>query len=228
MATLAQLRERILAKLDDGNVQHPTAAQVDKQINLTIDYYETDAFWFSEARVSLTATVGNNVLSGIPADFKELIMPDALAVVDSEIIYPMIHMTPLEYDSMYVSNSRGLPRYYTYRNGLIEVFYAPDQAYEMKLFYRKFYADLVSDGDSNDFTNKAERLIEYKTLADLLRDYRADFERASFYDNPNSKGGAVVQNEYGKIKRETFNRTVTGELTTENIIDRGNGVWWGY
>lgn len=228
MATLAQLRTRILSKLDDGDVQHPTAAQVDKQINLTIDYYETDAFWFSEARTSLVATVNNNVLGGLPSDFKEFIMPDALAVVDSECIYPMIHMTPLEYDSIYVSNSSGLPRYYTYRNGQIEIFYAPDKAYVIKLFYRKFYADLVSDDDSNDFTNKCERLIEYKTLADCLRDYRADFERAAAYDSPNSKGGAVVQNEYTKIKRETQNRTVTGELTTENIIDRGNGVWWGY
>lgn len=228
MATLAQLRTRILSKLDDGDVQHPTAAQVDKQINLTIDFYESDSFWFSEVRTSLIATIGNNVLSGIPADFKELIMPDALAVVDSDCIYPMRHLSPLQYDSIYVSNSSGLPRYYTYRNGQIEIFYAPDKAYEIKLFYRKFYADLTADDESNDFTNKCERLIEYKTLADLLRDYRADFERAAVYDSPNSKGGAVVQNEYTRIKRETDNRTVTGELTTENIIDRGNSVYLGY
>jgi hypothetical protein len=89
------------------------------------------------------------------------------------------------------------------------------------LFYRKTYADLVNDGDSNDFTNNAARLIEYKTLADLLRDYRSDEERALNYDRR-------VEIEYNKIKKETNNRIATGYLTTENIVDRYNTYYSNY
>ena len=222
MATLAELRTRILNKLDDGNVQHPTASQVDEQINLTIDYYETEEFWFTEEIVTLTTTVGDGILSGIPSDFKQLIMPNSLVVFQSQVPYPVKKITPLQFDSIFVGNSLGLPRWFTYRDGNIELYYTPDQVYNVELFYRKTYADLVNDNDQNDFTTKTERLIEYKTLLDLLDDYRVDLERVARYE-------AKVNDEYKKIKRESVNRITTGELITENIVDRDRAyTYFGY
>lgn len=221
MATLSELRTLISNKLADGNLIDPTAAQIDAQINSTIEFYETDAFWFSEDIASLTTTAGNPVLGSIPSDFKQEILPNGLVVIEGEVFYPLNKLHPLEYDSIFITNAQGLPRSYTYRDGQFELWYTPDQAYSIRLFYRKTFADLVNDGDSNDFTNNAPRLIEYKTIADLLRDYRSDHERAARYD-------LRVEVEYNKIKKETYNRTATGYLTTENLVDRYTNYYLNY
>lgn len=221
MTTLSGLRTLISTKLADGNLVDPTATQIDAQINSTIDYYETDAFWFSEEIATINTIAGDRILSGIPDDFKQEILPNGLTVVDSQVPYPLKKLTPLQYESVFIENATGLPRAYTYRKGRFELWYTPDKVYQMKLFYRKKYADLVDDNDTNDFTENASRLIEYKTLADLLRDYRSDTERALLYDRR-------VEAEYNKIKKETNNRTVTGYLTTENIVGSNNNYYSNY
>lgn len=222
MATLSELRTLISNKLADGNLVDPTSAQIDAQINSTIEYYETDAFWFSEEIATLSTVAGTAVLDiSSVTDFKQEIMPNGLTVIEGQVHYPLRKLTPLEYESVFIDDAEGLPRAYTYREGQFELWYTPDRVYTVKLFYRKSYADLVDDGDSNDFTNNAARLIEYKTLADLLRDYRSDNERALLYDSR-------VEVEYNKIKKQTNNRTVTGYLTTENIVDRNSGYYANY
>lgn len=222
MATLSELRTLISNKLADGDVVDPTAAQIDDQINSTIEYYETDAFWFSESIATL-ATVADTVTLDISSvtDFKQEIMPSGLTIIEGDVHYPLRKLTPLEYESLFIDGATGLPRAYTYRNGQFEFWYTPDRVYTVKLFYRKTYADLSDDDDTNDFTDNAARLVEYKTIADLLRDYRDDMERALSYD-------MRVKDEYNKIKKQTNNRTVTGYLTTENIVDRNTGYFSNY
>ncbi len=211
MSTLKQIRDNILAKLDDGVVQRPMSAQVDTQINSTIDFYENKIFWFSEKVADLTATAGNRVLGGIPTDFKMLIEPNSLVVLLSDIKYPLYHITPLEYDAI-DQNSQGLPRWFTFREGNIELMWIPDQDYDFKLFYRKKYVDLVLDGDTNDFTDNTPRLIEYRTLSDLLFDFREDDVRGGTYSQR-------AREEFRQIQNETYNRTSTGILLTEDLRD---------
>jgi hypothetical protein len=212
MATLSGLRTLISNKLTDGDLIDPSSAQIDAQINSTIDYYESDSFWFNEAIASLSTTADNAVLGSIPSDFRQEIMPNGLTLIDNSLHYPLKKMTPLEYESVFDDNSKGRSVGYTYRKGQFELWFIPDAVYTVKLYYRKSYSDLSADGDNNDFTNYAARLIEYKTIADLLRDYRGNSERAMMYD-------VRVEDEYKRTKRETDNRTSTGYLTTENIVD---------
>ncbi len=215
MATLSELRTLISNKLADGDVIDPNSAQIDAQINSTIEYYETDAFWFSEEIAALATVAGTVTLdiSGV-TDFKQEILPNGLTLVNGSVHFPLKKLTPLQYESRFIDGAQGQPVAYTYRKSQFELWYTPDAVYTVNLFYRKTYADLSTDGSSNDFTNNAARLIEYKTLADLLRDYRSDEERAAFYD-------ALVEREYNRIKKQTNNRTVTGYLTTENIVNDG-------
>ena len=219
MATLAELRTTILGKLDDGSVQRPDSSQVDAQINSTIRFYENNYFWFTQAVAGLSTTIGDRVLSGIPSDFKMAIEPNAMVLIQNTIKYPMIHITSLEFDTL-DSNGSGRPMWYTYREGNFELYYIPDQVYDINLFYSKSYDDLTGDGESNDFTNFTTRLIEYRTLADLLLDYREDNERASVYLQR-------AKEELLKIMNETYNRTATGNLSTENIINRSDSFAYG-
>jgi len=211
MATLSELRTRIKNKVQDGRIVDLTDAQIDDQINLSIDFYEREKFWFLEGTATLTSVIDDPVLStGFPTDFKEFNEPNALVLVDNSTPYPMTKVSSRFFDSIDYNGS-GFPRYYTYRNGQLEIYAYPDQAYTFTLNYRIDLPDLASDGDSNVMTINAERLIEYKTLEDILRDYRSDFNRSAVYE-------AKVEKELRNVRKETYNRTATGELTTENII----------
>lgn len=210
MATLATLRTRILAKIEDGDIQNPTSSQVTDQINSTISYYSTKEFWFNESTATITATVNNPLLTtGFPTDFKQLRQPNSLVLLNDQVRYNLRQVTPFEFDNLNVEGE-GLPYIFTYRDGNIYVYYYPDQAYTMYLHYTKSYTDLTTDGSSNDFTNHCERLIEYRTLCDLLRDYRSDYERAAVYEG-------LANKEYQTIKNDSVNRLATGNLVTENI-----------
>lgn len=213
MATLSELRTGIADRLANGKLIDPSSAQIDSQINSTIDYYETKNFWFSETVVDLATIAGDPILGSIPSDFKQQIQPNGLVVINGSSHIPMDKLTPLEYDTIFTDNSQGTPYAYVYRAGQFELWYTPDKVYTIKLSYRKSYADLVSDGDSNDFTIHAERLIRYKTILDLLRDYEVDMARAREYE-------PIVRDEYNAIKRETHERVTTGNLTTENIVEQ--------
>ena len=94
MTTLSGLRTLISTKLADGNLVDPTATQIDAQINSTIDYYETDAFWFSEEIATINTIAGDPVLSGIPVDFKQEILPNGLTVVEGQVPYPLKKLHP--------------------------------------------------------------------------------------------------------------------------------------
>lgn len=211
MATLSELRDRILSKLDDGAVQRPNASEVVAQINSTIDYYENDGFWFTQELVELRCTPNQRILDGVPDDFKMVVEPNGLVILQGNIRYPMEHVTPLAFDTIDV-DATGRPVWYTYRDGNFELYYIPDLDYRVRFFYRKRFADLVNDNDENDFTRFADRLIEYRTLADLLLDYREDEVRGAQYI-------ARAEDELAKIQTETYNRTSTGNLSTESIVD---------
>jgi hypothetical protein len=210
MATLATIRGRVLAKLVDagGSIAEPTAAQVTAEINSVIDFYEPQNLWFNETTATGTLTVGSDVVP-IPADFNHFLEPNALVVEQSNVRYPMVKVSPLQYDSMY-SAGTGLPRFFTYRNQGIQLYFIPDQAYPYRLYYNRSYADLAADGDSNDFTNYAERLIEYRTLAECYLNYRSDVEMGREYERKAAE-------ELNRLVSQTRQRLATGNLETDDI-----------
>jgi len=224
MATLGELRTRILAKLAEGGgyVAAPTAAQVNDQINSTISLYSSDTWWFTEAIETGLCVVGDPILP-VPEDFGAFLEPNGVVVQQNNVRYPVMKITPLQYDTIYVGSgvsldplslgATGLPRFYTYRDQRIELYYPPNFEYTYYIYYKKLYADLTTDDESNDFTNFCTRLIEYQTLADCYRDYRSDAEMAAIYD-------AKVKTEYLSIAQQSYERTATGNLTTENVTGR--------
>lgn len=222
MATLQELRDLIKGKLDDGDVKRPDSSQIDAQINASIRYYSNKKFWFNSEVVNIPTVIGDKFLTGIPSDYKMNSEPNTLVLVDtSGQKYPLVHIDPLAYDSL-DSAGQGRPFWYTYRAGNFELYYIPDQIYTMQLSYIKKYAALVNNNDTNDFTVNAETLIEYKTLEDLLRDYREDAERAAEY-------ARRAKEQLFTILSETYNRTATGNLSTENIIDGGSSsLYYGF
>jgi len=212
MATLSELRTRIANKLSDGQLLRPTSAQIDQAVNASIDFYENRYFWFQEALEALTTVAGNGTLTGVPTTFKYQTHPNSLVLLKNNYRYELQAISPVEFDAIANDIDNGLPRYYTYRNGAFEITPLPDDAYTVNLYYYKSYADLSGDSAENDFTNYATRLIEYKTLLDLIEDYKPEDTRQATYK-------IKLKDEEDTIMNETYNRTATGKITPENIVD---------
>lgn len=225
MATLAQIRTNVLAKLVDsgGQVEEPTAAQVTAQINSVIQFYATKTFWFTEATATGLTTPLEPLLP-VPDDFGQFLQPDAVVIQQSNVRYPLQQVNPLTYDSLYVGGS-GLPRYFLYADKLIQLYFPPDQAYTYYIHYKKTYADLVADDDENDFTIYCARLIEYHTLGECFADYRSDVPMAQSYLGQDMDGrGGKVKNELLEINRQNYDRSATGMLATENVAGRSRST----
>lgn len=223
MATLASIRTNILSKLADsgGSIAEPTAAQVDAQINSTIDFYTKRTWWFSEAQATGVLADGDATIP-VPLDFDSFMQQDAITIQQNQVNYPLLQITPLQYDSMYVGGT-GMPRFFVYMDGTIKIYFPANGVYVYFLNYRKTYVDLVEDDDTNDFTAYAARLIEYRTLGDLYLDYRSDAQMAAVYMGTDGEGGRVAS-ELKNIKRQSYNRMATGVLTTENITGRSRST----
>lgn len=226
MTTLGQIRTKIIAKIGDGTTINPTSAQVDDEINDTISYYEDKPFWFTEKKADITLASGNKYMPDVPDDYKQNIEPNVITVVVSNVIYTLRHVTPIEYDSIDVGGT-GIPYYYTYRDGAsnmlggIQLYPYPDQDYEAHLYYRPYLATLEVDADENVMTQYAPLLIQYKALANLLRDYRSASERAAEYDGGKDENfnGGLAGRMLKVYLNETYNKSARGILTTENIIN---------
>ena len=212
MVTLSVLRARIASNLSNDNLISPTSAQIDTAINGTIDYYQNDYFWFQQGTSALVTVADIPTLSGLPSDFHYQRHPNSLVLEKDSRFHELIQITPQQYDRRADTNSSSTPRYYTYRDGAFELYPYPDAVYTVNLYYYKSYVDLSEDGDSNDFTTNAVRLIEDKTLGDLFLDYRGDPESTQLYFSK-------AKDEHKIIKRQTYNRVARGKIIPESIID---------
>lgn len=212
MATLSGVRTRIASKLSDGELVRPSSAQITAAINSTIDYYERRYFWFQQGTDTLTTSSDSYFIydSDLPSDFEFQQHPNALVLQKNSYFYPIHHVEPIKFDLMRNTVSNSYPQYYTYRSSNIELYPTPDEAYSVNLYYFKNFSDLSGDTETNVFLDNAERLVEYKTMLDLLEDYKDDDRRIPTYQKK-------VKDEERNIYNETYNRTCTGELSTENI-----------
>jgi hypothetical protein len=218
MATFGELKTEIAAKLTNGDLQYPTTSQIGDTINSIIKRYENKHFWFTQAEEEITLTVGDPVIPDIPDDFKNEVNPGGFVIVYNQLRYPLAKIKPDIYDSYNVEGT-GLPYCYTYRNGEYLAYFYPDQAYTMFINYRKTFAELVADADSNDFTVYVDRLLVYACLEDIYATYRRDPDMASYYKTK-------AKDEFNEVMSETYERIASGSLTPDNAYS--NGQFYNY
>lgn len=215
-STFKQLKDRIASMAN----QNFSESDIGTAINSSIDYLRKWRFWFTEGEQSITLTSGQaDQTAHMPSNFGGFLEPNGIVISDDGIYIPLSKIDSLSYDSIYEDNSRGLPRYFTYRNGELLVYPEPDQAYTGIIYFMKTYTALSADGDTNDFTDYADRLVQYKTLEDLYMDYRHDPERAAIYGNK-------FKDELTILKQENYEKTATGFLQNQEVlVDSGDYLY---
>lgn len=214
MADFITLKNLISAKLNEDYL----STQVGDQINSTIRYLSRLHFWFNESVTTIPLVVGNPVVPSLPTDFFFEVPNGGLTINYSNSRFTLTKITPIEYNFRN-NEGLGLPKFYTERNGELQVYFFPDVNYNLELRYIKSYPDLVNDNDTNDWSNNAERLIEYRTLADMYLDYRKDDQMFAIYNGR-------YEQELLQLKKMNNNRLGSNSLLTENInFNEGDRSW---
>lgn len=157
--TFLDLRTQVADDIDRSDL----TAQINTFINRSIQYYEKENFWFTETTVTFptVASTESYIESGIATNIKDIIRVEITVssntyeLTERDIDYIRNHNT--------TTTTTGRPTDYARYNGYLYLSIIPDAAYTVKLFYRKSYADLSANGDSNDYTNTARDLIESRT-----------------------------------------------------------------
>lgn len=182
MSTFAQMKTYVSARLIDPNNQAVSGSQVGDALNDAIRYWKFRRFWFNEVADSATLTAQDPSFP-YPSDFLVPVLDnDGFYIQYSNVRYPLNKISEPQYDALFLSNGYGLPAWYA-RMGSDEYqcYPIPNLNYTVGRHYLRDYDDLSADGDTNDFTDNAARLIETWALANLSGELRQDDKMETYY-----------------------------------------------
>lgn len=177
MATLAQMRTWVSKRLQDPNNTAVSSADVDELINQALQYWKNTRFWFNEATDTTVLAQGIATIP-LPDDWLCPLLDQGNFVIEySGIRYPLYKVELPMYNAQYLSNGIGQPfNYARMASDEYQVYPIPDRDYVCRRYWLRDYGDFVADGDENDFSINAPRLLQYTAAAYGSRDFRQDPE----------------------------------------------------
>ena len=215
MATFGAMVTYVSKRVIDPSNTAIAASDVQDAINDSIAYWKFRRFWFNEVADTATLTQQSAAFP-YPSNF---LMPatddDGFNVEYGGVRYPLVKVTQQVYDSLYLANGYGLPRWYArIGNEEYQCYPIPNFAYTVNRHYLSDYPALVNPTDTNDFTNYASRLIELWALGNLVTELRQDSTMGDYYR-------AASQNEYRNLRVRTDKENGTGKLTIYSQLTGG-------
>lgn len=222
-ATLGSLQTKISKKLIDANNAAIAASDVVDAINDALHYWKQKRFWFNEAQTTLTMDINDPYILGygntnatypnapvLPSNFLYEFVEDGFVISYSKLFYRFEKVTPAIYDDANIQGI-GIPYIYTFRNGNYEFYFYPNLAYSLIVNYLVDVNDLANAGDTNLFTQYADRLIMYQALAHLYGENRQDQQSAAYY-------AQMAKDEYNLLKMRSGANVSTGKLVINSIL----------
>lgn len=175
MATLGDIKTKVAQRLLDPNYVAISQQSVVDSINDAIEYWSDNRFFFNEVMDS-AFLVAQDPSFPYPADFLVPSIKDGgFVIYYSNQRFPIMKCSMEQYDTMFMGNGYGLPVWYAkMADDEYQCYPIPDRNYEVVRHYLKRYDPLVNDGDTNDFTEYAPRLITLWAAADLSMELRQD------------------------------------------------------
>lgn len=210
MPTFAQIRSKVSKKLIDPNNTAISVADVGDAINDAIRYWKHKPFWFNQATGSVALMAGGTGGLSLPSDFLYENSENGFVIYDNGVTTSLVKRTNYDFDVDAATGGQGTPYIYTYRHGGYELYYIPDQAYTLVVYYTRDYADLSADGDANDFTNYADQLVMYEALGRLSGEDRQDLDMNNTYM-------AKADREYRTLLARTTEQAATGSMSFDTL-----------
>lgn len=217
MATFSEMTTYMSKRLLDPSNEAVSEDDVKQEINNSIAYWKFRRFWFNEVTDTTMLTAQDPDLPFTGVMLVPSMQDDGFCIEYGGARYPLIKVNTPQYDGNYLDQGYGLPRWYA-RNSTdgYQCYPVPDQNYVVRRHYLKDYEDLDADGDENDFTVYAYRLIELWGLANLISELRQDMPTMSEYYRK------AADDEYRQLCVMNNKANAAGKLTVYSALTTGN------
>jgi hypothetical protein len=207
MATLADLKARIISETQRDDLADDMATQFQNIILRSIDYYATERWWFNERRITIPLVPGNMSILR-PVDCR---MIDELYFEQNggATRWRLNVRSILEFEALSQPTVYGQPTDYLEADTLIKLFPIPNATTPLALDY---LADvqpvLLADTDANVWSNQGQDLITARSKIYLYRDYLS-----ATVQDPRLLGSMAAERDaYSALRAESTRRTSTGRL----------------
>lgn len=211
MATFGDIQTKVSKRLLDPSNTAVSLSDVAASINDSISYWKFRRFWFNEVYDSGTMTEEDGTIP-LPSDF---LVPatqnDGFNIEYGSMRYPLKKISQPQYDGIWLNNGYGLPRMYARLGQSYEVYPLPDRAYTINRHYLKDYPALTASGQSNDFTDYADRLLVLWSCANLIAEIREDDKMEAYFRT-------AAENEYNNLQVMTGKSNATGSLSLNSTF----------
>lgn len=193
MATLADLKTRIITEMVRDELSDDLAAQMLVHIQKACRYYQNEKFWFNSI-ITSAVTVPSTATVSVPAS---MLRVDRVTIPAYYTELLEVTLGDLEYDTI-----ESIPRGYAYYNDALKLYPIPDAVYTLELTGLAEVDAPAVDADTSIWTNDAGDLIVARTKMTLYRDQFRDPEGTQLAQ-------ADVQEVFAQLKRETARRLET-------------------
>ena len=204
--TFGGMQTAIANELDRDNL----SANIRDSILSAISFYESERFYFDEARATLNTTA-NQEYYHLPSNFQK---PDIITLRVGSYISPMTARTFDFMENRIRSvGQTGIPYDYAVFASQLRLYPIPNDSYRMEISYQKKLGDISATSDTNAWFTDAWDLIKARAKADLLMNKIRGQEGLA-------EAGVMSQREQDELRRlryETASRRATGNLSPEGM-----------
>ena len=204
MATYGGAIDLILTELARSDTS--ITAVVEREFLKAIDYYETERFWFNEARISFTAS--NTIYYPLSALSASMVEMDQLTVTVNSSVIELAPATHQELQRMDVSGFTGYPTHWAIFAEQIRLYpkAASGSTYQVDILGTKELATLTVSTQSNAWTTEALNLIAARVEKVVsARKFKA-YEAAQMYQ-------IAEDQELAKLQQRTERLGSSGKIT---------------
>jgi hypothetical protein len=212
MATLGDLKTRIISETLRDDLADDLAAQFTNIIAKSIEQYASEAWWFNERRALIPTVAGQNYVTW-PADCNRL---DGLFLEmnNGNSRWPITARSIDEFERLSQPGTTGQPTDYLVTtapdfSSIIKLFPIPNAIWNLAADYiADVTPGLVLDGDSNFWTNAGQDLITAQAKIRLYRDYLS----ATSTDPRLMTATLQEKDAYSNLRAQSTRRQATGRL----------------
>lgn len=191
MATLADLKTRIVTEMSRDDLSGDLAAQLLLHIQRACEFFADERFWFN-AIVTTVATTANAAEVTIPATVRTV---DGVTIPALNVTLQALPLDEIEA----LQTQAGQPRAYAYYNDQLTLYPTPGSVYTLRITGTKQIDAPAVDADTSVWTNEAQDLICGRASYTLYRSQFRDPEGAAL-------ALGATQEARDRILRETTKR----------------------
>ena len=206
MATLADLKARIVEETNRDDLQDEAASVLTRVIQDAIEMYAAEPWWWNKARVQTNCVIGNEYVDR-PAGARIIDKP---FLVVGNVRYDMTKQSMETIEALYTTPISGQPTDYCEFVTQVRLWPTPNQTYPIIWLDTADVTplDYGDDASSNYWTNQGAPLIAAQAKILLYRDYlsaEASDPRLALAVNQEASW-------YNRLKGETNRRIGTGRV----------------